>query len=309
MVARDKKLCKAAAQIKNAGLAGIGGGRARGGVRTSANGLFRISIGVVAGRRRADIRTIYLAWKTLRRSRAMGRILDRKFLFARHWKLAALAACLFFVTSNVEAQRAYFGQTTDPTPVDVAIQDKNEILNFRIPKMYLTFSKNWNGGLQEFLVLEVLFPSMAPRSSVANTITIGPDVLVINLEFFYNTGAENSIPKLIRYFVADQWAFVEDITDNKGRRYKYYVNKRDVEKRQDSTLLKEFFVPDEQGIYFECLREAANPHVGCSGVLNYGQNLSLRFQFRRSQFERWPEIRDAAIALLNSLRQQTGSQQ
>jgi hypothetical protein len=242
--------------------------------------------------------------------RAMGRILNKKFLL-RHWKPAALVACLFFATSNVEAQRPhYFGRTTDPTPVDVAIQDKSEILHFRIPKMYMTFSENWKGGLQEFLVLEVLFPSMAPRSSVANSITTGPDVLVINLESFYNTGAENNIPKLIRYFVADQWAFVEDITDNKGRRYKYYVNKRDVEKRQDSTLLiKEFFVPDGQDIYFECLREAANPHVGCSGVVNYGQNLSLRFQFRRSQFERWPEIREAALTLLNSLRQHTSSQQ
>ena len=82
--------------------------------------------------------------------------------------------------------------------------------------MYMTFSKNWKGGPQEFLVLEVFFPSMAPRSSAANSMTIGPDVLGINLESFYNTGAENNIPKLIRYFVANQWAFIEDITDARG---------------------------------------------------------------------------------------------
>jgi hypothetical protein len=237
---------------------------------------------------------------------------NNKSLFARHWKLAALAACLFFASSHVEAQRPYyFGRTTDPTPIDVAIQDKSEILHFRIPKMYMSFSENWKGGLQEFIALELLFPSMAPLSSATdNSITGESEALVVNLQSFYNTGGNYNIPNLIRYYIRDQWTFIEKITDKRNHQYKYYVNQRDVEKRNDDTrLIKEFFVPDEQDIYFECLKEAANPHVGCSGFVNYGQNLLLRFQFKRSQFERWPEIRGAAVTFLNSLRQHTSSQQ
>jgi hypothetical protein len=126
------------------------------------------------------------------------------------------------------------------------------------------------------------------------------------------TGADTSIPKLLSIMTAKQWAFIEDVTDSKGRSYRSYVNKRDVEKRNDeSGLFPEFLVPhgsDVYDVYFECLRERSNPLVGCSEFLNYGQTLLLRIQFKRSQFEKWPEIRDAVVGLLDAFRQSAGPQ-
>ncbi len=63
-----------------------------------------------------------------------------------------------------------------------------------------------------------------------------------------------------------------------------------------------FFVVDGRNVYIECFREILNPHVGCRGFADYGNNLSLTFQFRRNQFERWPDFYEAIVNLLNSLR-------
>ncbi len=234
----------------------------------------------------------------------MGGISNITFSLARCLKLAILIAFSFSASSNAEAQsQSYFGRTTDPTPVDIAIQDKNEIVHFTIPKVFMTFSKNWDGGLQSWITLEVIYPSMDALSASRNS-TKGPDIVIINLQSFVHTGADYSIPKMLPKKASDQWAFVENITDNAGRSYRVYVNKGDVEKRKDQTrLITEFLVPESNDTYFECIREISNPFVGCNATVNYGERLVLNFQFKRTQFERWPEIREAVFKLLNSFRQ------
>jgi hypothetical protein len=217
-------------------------------------------------------------------------------------KLTAIAFCLFSVPLSASAQQSYFGRSVDPGPVELSIQDKDEILYFSIPKAYLTFSKNWLGGLQDGFVLETVFPSMVPRS-LARVESNNTDALVINLYSFAYTGANQSTRKTIDFFIKDRWALVESALVKNSGTYQYYVEKSDVEKRHDSArLIKEFYVVSGQDIYFECFRELSNPHVGCHGVADYGKNLSLSFAFRRSQFERWPEFYDAVVRLLNSLR-------
>jgi hypothetical protein len=213
------------------------------------------------------------------------------------------------VPSSAEMQsRSYFGRTTDPTPVDIALQDKNEIIHFTIPKVFMTFSKNWKGGLQSGITLEVIYPSMAAVSATRNS-SSGSDVVVINLDSFADMGGNYSVSRIIPLLLKTQWAFVEDVRDGQGRSYRMYVNKEDVEKRKiESYLIKEFLVPENGDIYFECLKEISNPHVGCIGTMNYGQTLSLRYIFRRSEFEKWPEIQKAVISLLNSFRQTTSPQ-
>ena len=218
-------------------------------------------------------------------------------------RFTAIVFCLFSIPLSAEAQRSYyFGQSTDPAPVELAIQDKDEVLHFSIPKAYLIFSENWSGGLQDFFVLETVFPSMVPRS-LAGIDANNADVLVIDFHSYANTGANYSTRKTIDFFVKEKWARVESALVKNGRSYQYYVEKRDVEKRFDNhSLIKEFYVADGQDIYFECFRELSNPHVGCHGFADYGKNLSLSFAFRRSQFERWPEFYDAVVRLLNSFR-------
>lgn len=231
-------------------------------------------------------------------------ILNRKFSRVRNLKLAILAVCLFSASSNAETQsRPYFGRTADPTPVDIAIQDKNEIVHFSIPKAFMTFSKNWDGGLQSGITIEVIYPSMAALSASRNS-TRGADVVIINLQSFVHTGADYSIPQMLPKKISDQWAFTENVTDTKRRSYRVYVNKGDVEKRKNQNqLITEFLVPDSSEMYFECIREISNPLVGCNANVNYGENLVLNFQFKRSQFERWPQIREAVLKLLSSFRQ------
>jgi hypothetical protein len=234
----------------------------------------------------------------------MGSIFNNMFSPARCLKLALLSIFLYSASSNAETQsRSYFGRTTDPTPVDIAVQDKNEIVHFTIPKVFMTFAKNWDGGLQSGITLEVIYPSMAAVSATRNS-SPGPDVVIINLFSFANTGADYSIPKMLPKKMSDQWAFVENITDNERRSYRVYVNKGDVEKRKDQNgLITEFLVPDSNEMYFECIRDISNPHVGCNATVNYGENLVLNFLFKRTQFERWPDIREAVFKLLNSFRQ------
>jgi hypothetical protein len=238
----------------------------------------------------------------------MGVIFNKTFPLARCLKLALLTA-LLSSSSNAETQsRSYFGRTTDPTPVNIEIQDKNETVHFTIPKVFMTFSKNWNGGLQSGITLEVIYPSMAAVSATRNS-SSGSDVVVINLDSFADMGGNYNVSRIIPLLMKTQWAFVEDVKDNQGRSYRMYVNKEDVEKRKiESYLIKEFLVPENGDIYFECLKEISNPHVGCIGTMNYGQTLSLRYIFRRSEFEKWPEIQKAAISLLNSFRQTTSPQ-
>jgi hypothetical protein len=228
---------------------------------------------------------------------------------ARPLKLAILTVFLFSASSNAETQsHSYFGRTTDPTPVDIAIQDKTEIVHFTIPKVFMTFAKNWDGGLQSGITLEVIFPSMAPVSATRNS-SAGSDVVYVDLVSFAHMGGNYSIANTILLLMKTQWAFVENVKDGRGRAYRVYVNKEDVEKiKNGSSLIKEFLVPDDSDVYFECLKEVSNPYVGCIGTTNYGETLSLRYIFRRSEFEKWPEIQRALVSLFNSFRRTSSPQ-
>jgi hypothetical protein len=239
----------------------------------------------------------------------MDGIFYTMFSLARCLKLAVLTVFLFSASSNAETQsRSYFGRTTDPTPVDIALQDKNEIVHFTIPKVFMTFAKNWDGGLQSGITLEVIYPSMAAVSATRNS-SAGSDALFIDLVSFADRSGNYTVSRTIPLLMKTQWAFVDNIKDGQGRAYRKYVNKEDVGKMKiESYLIKEFLVPENGNVYFECLKETSNPHVGCIGTMNYGETLSLRYIFRRSEFEKWPEIQGAIVSMLNSFRQTTSPQ-
>jgi hypothetical protein len=235
--------------------------------------------------------------------------LEKKSPLAACWKLAIFAVLLFSSSANAETQsRSYFGRTTDPTPVDIAIQDKHEIVHFTIPKVFMTFAKNWDGGLQSGITLEVIYPSMAAVSATRNS-SAGSDVVYVDLVSFAHMGGNYSVANTIPLLMKTQWAFAENVKDGRGRAYRMYVNKEDVEKiKNESSLIKEFLVPDDGDVYFECLKDVSNPHVGCIGTTNYGETLSLRYIFRRSEFEKWPEIQGALFSLFNSFRRTSSPQ-
>jgi hypothetical protein len=140
--------------------------------------------------------------------------------------LAAASLSFLILSPSADAQRTYyFGRSTNVTPVDIAIQDKDEILNFKVPKAYLTFSKNWSGGLQEFFVLEANFPSMHPLSLAESSVK-DTDALFIDLHSYSYTGADLSTRKTISFFIEDRWTLIGSVTKRDGRSYLLRANPR-----------------------------------------------------------------------------------
>jgi hypothetical protein len=198
----------------------------------------------------------------------------------------------------------YYGRTRDPTPVELTMQDKDAIVRFKIPKMYMTFSPNWMGGMQNVLVLEVVFPSMAPagKRSLAS-----PEVLVISVYSFAHTGADYNVVRLLRRNIDNEWTLVGRETDRFGKEYSVYVRRSNIaEWKNPDALVKEYLIPDDSpdgAVYLECLRERSNPFVGCQGLTTFGKNLSLGVSFRRTQLEKWREMLRATEELLISFKE------
>jgi hypothetical protein len=96
------------------------------------------------------------------------------------------------------------------------MQDKDAVIRFKIPKMYMTLSPNWSGGMQNVIVLAVAFPGMSPagQRSLAS-----PEVLVIGLHSFAHTGADYNVARLLRWNMDNEWAHVGQEIDRTGHAY------------------------------------------------------------------------------------------
>src|SRR5258706_409188 len=92
--------------------------------------------------------------------RAFNRCRRLSFAAAIPWLILLLAPWSIIPAAADGPRPYYFGQTTDATPVNLAMQDADGIVQLRIPKSYLSFSENWKGGLQTVVNLEVVAPKM-----------------------------------------------------------------------------------------------------------------------------------------------------
>jgi hypothetical protein len=96
-----------------------------------------------------------------------------RLLFSVALTLAISAACQLLAIESgpiarLSATPLYSGRTQDPTAVQLTMQDKDEVIRFKIPRMYMTLSPNWKGGMQDVIAIEVVFPSMAPAGRKAS---------------------------------------------------------------------------------------------------------------------------------------------
>jgi hypothetical protein len=214
----------------------------------------------------------------------------------------ALVACVAVQTSNVTAQQPYYYTwTTDPTPVELQIHDNNQIIRFSIPKAYLHFSEDIKGGLTDSFSMYVIYPSMLPLSGT-NKSTADPDVLSILLLSHYSTGGHWTAGKFLDSMLATEWTWVERI----GTAFDVYVNQRDLPRWNDKAgLVTEYLVPTNRRadpeIYFSCFREPRNPKVGCSGAVAFGNNIELKWVFRRNRLDEWPEMLSKVVSFMKSL--------
>lgn len=194
------------------------------------------------------------------------------------------------------------GRIQDPTPVELTMKDKDAIVRFKIPKMYMTLSPNWRGGMQSVIAIEVVFPAMAPagKRSLAS-----PEVLAISLYSSANTAAD--VSRLLRWKLENDWSHVGREMDRIGKEYSVYVARSNIaEWKNPDALVKEYLIPDDSpdgAVYLECYRERSNPFVGCSSSTTFGKDLLLVVSFRRSQLEKWREMRRAAEDLLISFKE------
>jgi hypothetical protein len=210
-------------------------------------------------------------------------------------RLVAVSCCVLFFWTPARAY--YFGRTTDTTPIQISLRDKAVVRTFSIPKNYMTFSENWAGGAQDFIVVEVRFPSMMPVDDRSPSTSD----LVVRVHSFARTGANFSTEKTVEFYKSERWSFAGEFLDKDGHSYERYLEKRQSHKLH-SRQYKEFFVEADGKRYLECLHEDQNREVGCSLFSDYGESLSLVIQFKRSQFERWPAFYSAVVNLLDSFR-------
>jgi len=252
-----------------------------------------------------------LAWGTCYRTDAKAgtpmhqRISRLLFCVTLTLAISAAGRLLAIETAPVDQPPAvplYSGRTQDPTPVELTMQDKDAIIRFKIPKMYMTLSTNWRGGMQNVIAIEVVFPAMSPagKRSLAS-----PGVLAISLFSSANIAAD--VSRLLRWKLDNDWSHVGRETDRIGKEYSVYVARSNIaEWKNPNALVKEYLIPDDSpdgAVYLECYRERSNPVVGCSSLTTFGKDLLLVVSFGRSQLEKWPEMRRAAEDLLTSFKE------
>jgi len=220
----------------------------------------------------------------------------------------SVAGSLFAIETGpivrLSAAPLYSGRTQDPTPVELTMQDRDAVIRFKIPKMYMTFSPNWSGGMQQVVVFEVVFPGMSPAG---NRSLASPEALVIGLHSFAHTGADYNISRLLRWSMDNEWTLVGQETDRVGQRYSIYVARANIEKwKNQNASVIEYLIPEDfvgKRTYLECHRERLNPFVGCTCFTTFGENISLEVSFRRSQLEKWREMLRSAEGLLTSFKE------
>jgi hypothetical protein len=214
--------------------------------------------------------------------------------------IAALTAVLSW--EGTAKRPYYYTWSTDRTPVELQMHDDNRTIRFLIPRAYLRFSEDAKGGLTDSFSMYVIYPEMQPLSGT-NKSTADPDVLSILLVSHYSSGGKWTTRKVIDGRLSDDWTRVERV----GAAFDVYVSRRDLSRWNNKTtsLVTEYLVPidrqPDQGIYFSCFREPANPGVGCSGFVTFGKNIELDWVFRRNRLEEWPEMLSKVEDFLKSL--------
>jgi hypothetical protein len=186
-------------------------------------------------------------------------------------------------------------------PVELRMHDGSQIVRFSIPKAYLHFSGEQKEGVTDGFSMYVIYPAMLPLSRTSKS-TADRDVLSIYLFSHFRTGAHWTPGQFIDDMVAHYWTRVERI----GNEFDGYVRNRDLSRWNDkSSLAEEYLVPTnrqpDREVYFSCYRELGNPAVGCSGIATFANEIEMRWIFRRSRLEEWPEMLSKVESFLKSL--------
>jgi hypothetical protein len=214
----------------------------------------------------------------------------------------ALAQVSFWAPQERARAEAPSGPRSYEDVVQVRMQDRGEVLRLAVPRAYVRYVDGENATFHLGISLAVRFPSMEPADRRAKP--SDPEIVIVNLRSFENSGGTYDYSKIIEHRLKTDWVFAERVNDE----LKIFISRRYLNKyRIPSKIIEEYIVPtslEPPDIFFDCLRETGNKHVGCSGEFGFGRNLSLSVIFRRTELHKWRQIRAAVVELLKEFQNQ-----
>src|SRR6266404_232167 len=211
------------------------------------------------------------------------------------WAPAILSGILIGLQPS-DAGGGYYGTSTDTTPVTLVVAGEIGDTQFKIPKAYLQFSRNWEGGPQELISIALIVPSLVPLS-LSNLGRDDPSVVTISIysEGGKRTGSELKFRNAIEANIRNRWIRLGDAN---GGMFDKFVDKNNVEKYSDkNSAVAEFFIPkvvvNNQYLIIECVR-MLHRNTGCTISTVFRNDIKLYYSYKRTELIKWAII-DATV--------------
>jgi hypothetical protein len=187
------------------------------------------------------------------------------------------------------------GQTTDMDSVDIRLSGQGGSVSLRIPKAYLDWKKNWDGGDQDFISMEASLPDMVPLTRDPRPVVKSKDRVLITLDWSYNFGIGRSIDQRVERDLSVVhsdgdliWLRAHDFKDRQG-------NLRPSVDEEDYALHEK-----DPKVLLSCLPYKFGPDVGCHISTDITDRVRANYIIRRSELYRWKEIDSRVRALIQS---------
>lgn len=201
--------------------------------------------------------------------------------------LHRMAVAIFPVNAN-------FATTRDMAPVEMEFRTRAGTIHWRIPKAYLTYQPNWQGGHQSNITIEAaLFwrsAEMPPWAIIPARTDPRPDgKLIIHVDAAGN------------FFQRRNWQeFLLPRLEEVGREsdlveYRY--------RPAPAALPDKVFAPEtqpENSLFFACVRNSLGNLLGCNAHTDFAEDVALDYVFSSNHIHRWREIDTRARALVAS---------
>lgn len=246
--------------------------------------------------------------------------------------IASVVAANFFLSNKKSGESA----SSDSRPGYYGCSDSNEIAHIslrpsgkeyqewrlKIPKQYLGYSKNWNGGEQGMLRVNALFPSLEarPTGSAWNTcsadknqkpLSTRPDDL---LEIDITASTMKGHPLI--GFSKPKSEYVEVNSEFPGLIALQHKCMADLpwppnpKKPPKNCGYEDWYTPvsqsEEQPVVIRCLGVVENPSASCDVYFSKNGH-KVNYRFKRSKLSEWSSINSAVLKLLNKFTETSPS--
>ncbi len=218
----------------------------------------------------------------------------------------------FFLRSiGVFVQKPEYTNSKSEIEIELSESATKSELILKVPKSYLTDSRQRNGGKQDFIDIQAILPDMESAGDFLND----KDKSVSLRSAFIEKRIFISLMSPYGHFDAKSYLKTRGYDTKRSNLYgmsKYQltncngkdeasVEKELSEKKCIVQGISEYYVAADEGfnVVFYCDRPEINPTGGCSGISRY-KNKPLKYTFRQTQLSDWRDIDRKVRALLDS---------